>query len=285
MKGRAVKLLSLALILCLLVCGVPAFAEDAEPEVTDMRVYIDGLLTCRGYARGGTALLPAEDICRFFHVELSVTRDDGAGKYKLSAPGLEAEIGDGKEYLLANQRYFYAPGGAVLIGGELYLPAEALTRLLGLGYTLTEDLRRMDIDSAGMQLARGSSTYYSDNFGTDDVFWLARIIHAEAANQPLAGQIGVGNVVFNRIASEVYPDSVYDVVFDREHNIQFEPVMNGTIYAEPDEQSVIAAYLCFEGYNTVGDCMYFLNPRLADDSWFRSSLSFYATIGDHDFYR
>ena len=285
MKSRTVKLLALALLLCLLVCGVPAFAEEAEPEVTDMRVYIDGLLTCRGYARGGTALLPAEDICRFFHVELSVTRDDTAGKYVLLAPSLEAEIGDGKEYLLANQRYFYAPGGAALIGGELYLPAEALTRLLGLGYTLTEDLRRMDIDSAEMQLIRGSSTYYSDNFGTDDVFWLARIIHAEAANQPLAGQIGVGNVVFNRVASELYPDTVIDVIFDQKHNIQFEPVLRGTVYAEPDEQSLIAACLCLEGYNTVEDCMYFVNPAMADDSWFRGSLSFYATIGDHDFYR
>ena len=48
MKSRTVKLLALALLLCLLVYGVPAFAEEAEPEVTDMRVYIDGLLTCRG---------------------------------------------------------------------------------------------------------------------------------------------------------------------------------------------------------------------------------------------
>ena len=284
MKSRTVKLLALALLLCLLVCGVPAFAEEAEPEVTDMRVYIDGLLTCRGYARGGTALLPAEDICRFFHVELSVTRDDTAGKYVLLAPSLEAEIGDGKEYLLANQRYFYAPGGAALIGGELYLPAETMAQLLGLHCTPAEDLRCLDIDSAGMKLARGSSTYYSDNFSTDDIFWLARIIHAEAANQPLAGQIGVGNVVLNRVASDRYPDTVYDVVFDREHNIQFEPVLNGTVYAEPDEQSVVAAYLCLEGCSTVGDCMYFVNPKLADDSWFRSSLRFYATIGDHDFY-
>ena len=46
MKGRSVKLLSLALLLCLLVCGVPAFAEEAEPAYTDMRIYIDGLLTC-----------------------------------------------------------------------------------------------------------------------------------------------------------------------------------------------------------------------------------------------
>ena len=33
MKGRTVKLLSLALLLCLLVFSVPAFAQEAEPEV------------------------------------------------------------------------------------------------------------------------------------------------------------------------------------------------------------------------------------------------------------
>ena len=283
MKGRSVKLLSLALLLCLLVCGVPAFAEEAEPAYTDMRIYIDGLLTCRGYARGGTSLLPVEDVCRFFNVELAVNRDDTAGKYNLSAPGLEAEIGDGKEYLLANQRYFYAPGGAALIGGELYLPAEALAKLLGLSCTLTEDLRRMDIDSAGMQLARGSSTYYSDNFGTDDVFWLARIIHAEAANQPLAGQIGVGNVVLNRVDSPDFPSTVFDVIFDMEHTIQFEPISNGSVYATPDEQSRIAACLCLDGYNTVGDSLYFVNPAHGS-GWFDSALDLTITIGGHNFY-
>ena len=284
MKGRTIRLLSLSLLLCLLVFSVPASAQETEPEVTDMRIYIDGLLSGRGYACSGTALLPVDDLCRFFDIELNLTRDEAAGKTILSGPGLDAEIPDGKEYLCANQRYLYAPGGAVLIGGELYLPVEAMAKLLNLGYSAAEDMGRIDLDSSQWQLLRGSSTYYSDNFGNEDVFWLARIIHAEAANQPLAGQIGVGNVVFNRVASEAYPDSVYDVIFDREHSIQFEPVMNGTVYSEPDEQSVIAAYLCFEGYNTVGDCMYFVNPRLADDSWFRSSLSFYATIGDHDFY-
>ena len=141
----------------------------------------------------------------------------------------------------------------------------------------------MDIDSTSMQLARGSSTYYSDNFGTDDVFWLARIIHAEAANQPLAGQIGVGNVVFNRVASEAYPDSVYDVIFDREHSIQFEPVMNGTVYSEPDEQSVIAAYLCFEGYNTVGEALFFQQGRYGAN-WISQNTRFVINIADHNFF-
>ena len=285
MKGRIIRLLSLALLLCLLIFSVPAFAQESEPEVTDMRIYIDGLLSGRGYACSGTALLPVEDLCRFFAVELSLTRDEAAGKTILSGPGLDAEIPDGKEYLCANQRYLYAPGGAVQIGGELYRPAEAMAKLLNLSCSAAEAMGRIDLDSSQWQLIRGSSTYYSDNFGNEDVFWLARIIHAEAANQPLAGQIGVGNVVFNRVDSDQYPDTVIEVIFDQKHNIQFEPVMRGTVYAEPDEQSLIAAYLCLEGYNTVEDCMYFVNPAAADDSWFRGSLSFYATIGDHDFYR
>ena len=284
MKYRAARILALVLLLFLFPFTLTAFGEETEPEVTDMRIYIDGLLTGRGYVCSGTALLPLEDLCRFFDVELTVTRDDEAGKTILSAPGLEAEIPDGKEYLCANQRYLYAPGGAVRIKEELYLPVEAAAKLLNLSYAVAEDMGRIDLDSSEWQLIRGSSTYYSDNFGSEELFWLARIIHAEAANQPLAGQIGVGNVVFNRVESDIYPDTVYDVIFDREHNIQFEPVMRGTVYAEPNEQSVIAACLCFEGYNTVGECMYFVNPDLADDSWFRGSLNFYATIGDHDFY-
>ena len=40
-----------------------------------------------------------------------------------------------------------------------------------------------------------------------------------------------------------------------------------------------------EGYNTVGGSMYFLNPQLADDTWFRTDLQFCCTLGLMDFYQ
>ena len=100
----------------------------------------------------------------------------------------------------------------------------------------------------------------------------------------MEGRIGVGAVVLNRVESDKYPNTIYEVIFDNHIVYQFEPVLRGTVYAEPDVLSVIAAYLALEGFNTVGESMYFVNPDLADDTWFRTSLTLVATIGDHDFY-
>ena len=51
-------------------------------------------------------------------------------------------------------------------------------------------------------------------YGARDVYWLSHIINAEAGNQPMDGQIAVGNVVLNRVADERFPNSVKEVVFD-----------------------------------------------------------------------
>ncbi|MEI3102536.1 MAG: cell wall hydrolase, partial [Oscillospiraceae bacterium] len=65
--------------------------------------------------------------------------------------------------------------------------------------------------------------YYELNYPSEELFWLSQIIHAEAWQQPLAGQIGVGNVVMNRVNSPDFPSTVFDVIFDMDHNIvQFE---------------------------------------------------------------
>ena len=45
-------------------------------------------------------------------------------------------------------------------------------------------------------------------YGARDVYWLSHIINAEAGNQPMDGQIAVGNVVLNRVADERFPNSV-----------------------------------------------------------------------------
>ena len=47
---------------------------------------------------------------------------------------------------------------------------------------------------------------------------------------------------------------------------------------------MIAACLCLEGYNTVGESLYFVNPDRGDGSWFEASLRLVISIGDHDFY-
>ena len=277
----------LLLLLLLLGAGPAALADQGseEPVCSDMRIYFDGLLTGRGYCLSGRAYLPLEDLCAFLGKELSVYHDDGAGAYIVSANGLDMEAPDGCEYLYANKRYMYAPGGAAMIGGKFCLPVETAAKIFNLSYTLAEDLSRVDVNSSAMAILSGSSTYYSDTYGVEEVFWLARIIHAEAGNQPIEGRIGVGNVVLNRVASASFPDTIQGVVFDaRGGCTQFTPVSMGTIYNAPSEQAVLAAKLCLEGANTVGGALYFINPAACNGGWFNSSLTWVATIGDHVFY-
>ena len=81
-------------------------------------------------------------------------------------------------------------------------------------------------------------------YGTRDVYWLSHIINAEAGNQPMDGQIAVGNVVLNRVADERFPNSVKEVVFDRRSGVaQFSPTADGSIGLTPDTKILYKNYL------------------------------------------
>lgn len=58
-----------------------------------------------------------------------------------------------------------------------------------------------------------------------DLRYMSAIIWAEAGTQCEAGQQAVGIVVMNRVASETYKDTVYDVINEP---YQFSPVKNGS---------------------------------------------------------
>lgn len=282
MKIRLRKALCLLLALCLLA-GSIAFA-DGEDRRTDLRVYLDGLLRGRAYLDNGKIYLSMESVSDFYSLGISAEFRDG--ELYFTGPGFDMYVNSAVGYTRVNGRYLYTPDGYFRSGGQIYLPLEVLARIFGFEYSVPEDDQpRVELQRGELNVLQGGDNYYDINFVSEDIFWLSRIIRAEAQNEPLSCMIGVGNVVLNRVASDEYPDNVFDVIFDEKYGQQFEPVGNGTVYADPTEEAIIATYLVLEGYNTVGASMYFLNPQLADDTWFRTDLQFCCTLGLMDFYQ
>ena len=117
-----------------------------------------------------------------------------------------------------------------------------------------------------------------------DLYWLSRIIYAESGAEPMDGQIAVGNVVLNRVASPEFPNSVAGVIFDRVNGTQFEPVENGSVYRPPSPRSAEAAVRVLNGDNTIGSAMYFYAPALSQGIWIQNNRTFLKTIGCHRFY-
>ncbi len=268
------------LALCLLCPGLSAAADDGDMQ--SMPVYIDGLLSARACLSAETVFLPPEAVCAASGLSMSWSEDNGT--LTLSVPGavLTGHKDDG--YFEADGRYIYAPDGWLVKGDVLYLPSDTIERLFGVEISVSAKRDRLELSTDRLSVISGGANYYELNYDAELLYWLPQIINAEAKFEPLAGQIGVGSVVMNRLSSPDFPDTIFEVIYDTEHTVQFEPISTGGIFQEPTEQATIAAYLCLEGYSTVGDCLYFVNPDFGS-GWFDSSLELVETIGHHNFYK
>ena len=162
----------------------------------------------------------------------------------------------------------------LLQGNTSYVPLRAAANLCGAAVTWNGTEQPITL----------SPSPGSDAYSQEDLLWLSRIISAESRGEPLWGQIAVGNVVLNRVAHPDFPDTIQGVIFDDVYAIQFEPVENGTVYADPVPSSVLAARMALSGTQAVGNCLYFYNPALSQDTWIASHRTYYATIGSHRFF-
>ena len=192
---------------------------------------------------------------------------------------LDLTAAAGAAYLTANGRYLYAQGGVVLINDRVAAPVRVLARVynLDVDYDAEDELVLLSRrEEAEPYLADAGEVY-----DADVLYWLSRIIHAESGNQPLEGKIAVGNVVMNRVNDPRFPDNIYDVLFQKN---QFTPASSGSIYREPNEESVVAAMLVLDGAQVMPEALFF-NGAGATRSYAARTRTYVATIGDHAFYK
>ena len=183
----------------------------------------------------------------------------------------------GQQYVVANDRYLYVEDGVKQLNGEVAVPVRVLAKIFNLevGYdSATGNVTLTSQEESDAYLADGSA--YDDS---DALYWLSHIIYAESGNQPLAGKIAVGNVVMNRVASPLFPDTIYDVLFQRN---QFSPAITGSIYRTPNAASVVAAKLVLDGAVVLENALFF--NAVGVNSYASRNRPYVATIGNHAFY-
>lgn len=181
-------------------------------------------------------------------------------------------------YIIANGRYIWAKDGIKIIEGTMYVPLRVIAKAFGCTVGWSAPDFSAFVEGGGI-IADGDSYYDSGC-----VLWLARIINAEAGGEPLLGKIAVGTVVLNRVDSSLFPSTIYGVIFDRSCGIQFTPAANGTVYNTPNEESIIAAKLCLDGARVSDSVLFFVNERLAENTWVSDNRPYEMTIGNHTFF-
>ena len=269
MKKRALSAL-LCLALCFTLAGQAAAAEggvsftvNGTPLTTDVPSYVEDGTTYVSYGAILFALYP------------DAVASWADGQAVVTAEGLTMHIRPGARYIEANGRYLYVPDGVRSEDGAILVPVLTLCQALGATAAWDANGSLAILSGAGPILS--GEEYYN----AEDLDLIARLIYAESGNQPLEGKIAVGNVVLNRVASPLFPNTVYDVLFQRN---QFTPASSGSINRTPTAECVVAAKLCLDGANTAGNALYFVNPRVSPNSWAARNRPHVATIGAHAFF-
>ncbi|NLV87465.1 MAG: copper amine oxidase [Clostridiales bacterium] len=290
MKHRLKSKISIICAVCLLFCIAVGFAgayavnetEYDEPDfdAAEIPLYINGIKVADGVKVFDTTYVSLRAFVEFVGEQTDIAWDEETSTVTVTCEGLELNATSGSTYLSANGRCFYIPYGILNINGSISVPVREIAKVFSVDIEWDEENSSVSICADEPSIIEGGDDFYN----LDDLYWLARLINAESGNQPMDGKIAVGNVVINRVEDPSCPDSIYSVIFDKRYGVQFSVTETGGIYAEPNDESLIAAKICLEGYNIVDECIYFVNPEIGAYSWFMQNRVYVATIGEHDFY-
>lgn len=179
----------------------------------------------------------------------------------------------GNLYLVANERYLYVANGVRNLNGCTMAPLSVLAKIF-CAPIYTDTYGNWSVWPSNSLLMHGS-LYYNQS----ELDIMARLINAEAGNQALSGKIAVGDVIMNRVASNQFPNSIYDVIYQKN---QFSVVYSSAFQKTPEESSVLAAKLAMDGAEVLDDVLFFNRSGL--NCWAAQNRCYITTIGNHDFY-
>lgn len=134
-------------------------------------------------------------------------------------------------------------------------------------------------------------TYYDiSQFSEKEIRILERIVEAEAGDQSLKGRIMVAHVVLNRVASDEFPDTIKNVVFQKNSSVyQFSPVKDKRYYhVKVSKKTKKAVAKAFQTEDLTDGALYFMSRSGSSSKniqWFDSSLTKITSYGCHEFFK
>lgn len=119
---------------------------------------------------------------------------------------------------------------------------------------------------------------------------LLRIVEAEATGEDIKGKMLVANVILNRVKSSQFPDTVKEVVFQKNgRTTQFSPIADGRYWSVSISKSTREAVeRVLNGEDESQGALYFSarsKAKKSNMSWFDNNLTWLFKYGGHEFYK
>lgn len=151
---------------------------------------------------------------------------------------------------------------------------------------IAEQIARIAAEELHIQEAAAAQAITAIQYTAQDYEVLTRIVQAESGGCDIKGRILIANVIFNRIRSDEFPDTVTEVVYQKS---QFSPVFDGSLKkckVTPETIEAVDRALAGEDYSQ--GALYFMNRKLSSSrnvSWFDRNLTYLFQYDRHEFFK
>ena len=265
---------------------MPEVTDEAQQTAEEPAVLFDELVLIDGQPAPieigriqgeGTTYVSLAAMAKALDESAAAVWNGSTGTVTVTTENLTVTARLGDHYVIANGRYLYVAERVSQNNGTVMVPLSVVTKAFDAKLT-------WDAAAGKILVQRGSGALMSGDafYNQDDLFWLSRVIFAESGNQPLEGKMAVGNVVLNRVASPIFPNSVHAVLSQKN---QFSTYKGGKLAnRNPNESSIIAAKLVLDGgmVEEVENALWF--DAMCSNSWAARHKACLVIIGGHKFY-
>lgn len=257
MKKKVVLLISLLLLMSF------AFSSQAATDDIPITLFINNHFIYSDTApfiEDNTIFVPIKEISEALSIDdLKWNSQDSS--ILLTEGKRTIQIFMDQKTIYVNDHKYYMDAKPRLVDGRAMVPLDFIAENFNFTFTWDKPTASILVTKNGLA---PTTRRTSQDFTYEDILWLARIVHVEALNLSQAGKIAVANVVINRKKSNLFPDTVYEVIFA---SGQFPPAHKpGFAELVPSSGTWKAVKTAIYGQNNVSTCLYFNNAPFRSKS-------------------
>lgn len=247
---RLKTMLTTLVLLFLVTVGV-GFATDIVVVVNDQKLVNESFYHVESDVVYGGLVVVAEK-----H-GYEVIWNELAQMAYLNIDGHYYGFGIGTNVVLDYMNLVEMESSTTVVDGRMFVPMSYLAEIMGFEFERDKLVPRVMIKSDVMtfepeELEELPPVYECSE---EEFLWLARIVDIEARDGSVVKKTAVANVVLNRVADPRFPDTIYDVIFQKG---QFPPAYYSSFATlEPKEESFTAARNALMGEVVIEGALYF----------------------------
>ena len=256
---RAYRLLLLYLIVIVSFCNIEGFAADIEKEIP-ISLSVNGnyiLMDSQPFIEKDSVFVPIRFVGQALGVQ-EIVWDNENKRVVIKDKDKIIEMFINSNEALINGETYVLNAPPVAIDNRTMVPLRFVAENLDCEVVWNDQTYTVEISKEGVTVP--AINILNRTYSDEDIYWLSKIVQVEARDLSFDGKLAVANVVINRKNSYEFPNTIYDVIYDKNYCVQFPPAYKSSfISTQPSSDSIIAAKMALEGNNNISKCLYFNN--------------------------